>query len=301
MNPLTCAKCETEIPNSAVHFQGRPFHLACSPMFEMLVEPQLDFNSLKLTSVGGGGGSAGVGARRADPGHARVGAGYSRRAPQARISHHLRGGLIPGRLPPRRVKPFHWMALGVALLAAPPGFCGGGLRELQVGRHPRACAVSRRGRAGHGRYAGGRCARSRARSRLRARAVAGGRRHVCGPAEPEEARTECIRGHGALPRPARRPLSSLTRRPSLGGRLDAADGALPRGLQRRRRMQHTPEDRRLRFPRRRTRHTGAERRERPNRPCDADGAAAGGVASAQLVLGEDDLRRLDHRRHGRAL
>ena len=52
MNPLTCAKCETEIPNSAVHFQGRPFHLACSPMFEMLVESQLDFNSLKLTSAG---------------------------------------------------------------------------------------------------------------------------------------------------------------------------------------------------------------------------------------------------------
>jgi hypothetical protein len=51
MNPLSCAKCEAEITNSAVRFQGRSFHLACSPMFELLVEVPLDFNSLKLTSV----------------------------------------------------------------------------------------------------------------------------------------------------------------------------------------------------------------------------------------------------------
>jgi hypothetical protein len=47
MNPLTCTRCETEIPNSAFRFQGQPFHFACSPMFELLIELRLDFNSLR--------------------------------------------------------------------------------------------------------------------------------------------------------------------------------------------------------------------------------------------------------------
>jgi hypothetical protein len=47
MNRVTCAKCETEIPNSAVRYRGRAFHFACSPLFEMLVELRLDYDSLK--------------------------------------------------------------------------------------------------------------------------------------------------------------------------------------------------------------------------------------------------------------
>ena len=52
MNRHTCAKCETEIPNSAVRYRGRAFHFACSPMFELLVELRLDFESLKMISIG---------------------------------------------------------------------------------------------------------------------------------------------------------------------------------------------------------------------------------------------------------
>jgi len=52
---LTCTRCETEITNCAVCYQNRPFHFTCSPMFELPVEQQLDFNSLKMacsTSAG---------------------------------------------------------------------------------------------------------------------------------------------------------------------------------------------------------------------------------------------------------
>ena len=51
MHSLTCAKCGTEIPHSTVRYQGQAFHLACSPMFELLVELRLDFDSLKALSA----------------------------------------------------------------------------------------------------------------------------------------------------------------------------------------------------------------------------------------------------------
>jgi len=52
VQPLTCAKCGNEILNSAVRYRGQTFHLPCSPMFELLVELPLDFNSLKMISAG---------------------------------------------------------------------------------------------------------------------------------------------------------------------------------------------------------------------------------------------------------
>ena len=54
-NALECARCQTEIRNSAVRFQGRAFHLVCSPMFELLVERPLDFDSLKIAAAPGAG------------------------------------------------------------------------------------------------------------------------------------------------------------------------------------------------------------------------------------------------------